>query len=341
MQKSGDATREKVISSGEVIGVIPRQVEKLFHSLGILPFLLVALILSVSVLQPRFLSLTNLFNVSRQFTFLVIVTVAQMVPLLCRGFDLSIGASIGLTSVLTASAMISLSPPLSGPLTVGIGIVLGMAVGTAVGATNGLLIGVFKVSPFIVTLGMLGIAFNLALTISGGQQIFGFSDIFNDIFGVGTFLGLSIPLYITIAVLIVMYLVLSWTRLGRSFYALGGNPEAARVSGIKTRLCTFYAYSLCGCLTGFTGVLLTARVNSGLAILGQTLPLESIAAAVLGGVSIMGGQGSLIGAVFGAVFIVLLRNGMDLLGIGSYVQGIVTGMVLILAVIMDRYRHAM
>jgi len=334
-----DFISELLVPTSKIIAPVRQQAVKIFHNLGILPFLLIVLILGVTALQPRFFSLTNLFNVSRQFTYLVIVTVAQMIPLVCRGLDLSVGANIGFTSILTASTMLALSSIIGEPLTVALAMMIGVAVGTVVGAINGLLIALFSISPFIVTLGMMGIAFNLALTISGGQQIFGLPDVFNTIFGVGTFLWLPVPLYFTIGVLILVYLVLSWTRLGRSFYALGGNPEAARVSGIKTRLCTFYAYTLCGCLTGLTGVLLTARVNSGMAILGTTLPLQSIAAAVLGGVSIFGGQGSVFGAFFGAVFIILLRNGMDLLGVGSYIQGIATGSVLILAVILDRYRH--
>jgi ribose transport system permease protein len=323
-----------------MINSVHQQVLKIFHNLGILPFLMIVLIIGVSLWQPRFFSLTNIFNVSRQFTYLVIVTIAQMLPLLCRGLDLSVGANIGLTSILSASAMLTLAPILGGPSSVAIAVLASMAAGTAVGAVNGALIALFGISPFIVTLGMMGISFNLALTISGGQQVYGLPDVFSSVLGTGMFLGLSVPLYITLGVFTIMYLVLSWTRLGRSFYALGGNPEAARVSGIKTNLCTFYAYALCGCLTGLAAVLLTARVNSGMAILGTELPLQSIAAAVLGGVSIFGGQGSVFGAFFGAVFIVLLTNGMDLLGVGSYVQGIVTGAVLILAVILDRYRQA-
>jgi ribose transport system permease protein len=184
------------------------------------------------------------------------------------------------------------------------------------------------------------ILINLSLTISRGQQIKGLPDVFNEVFSLGRIGRVSIPVLIAIAVVICMYVVLYWTRLGRRFYALGGNPEAAYVSGIRFGPYSFYAFTLCGLLVGVGGVLLTARALAGMPLLGAGLGLESIAAAVIGGISIFGGKGHLVGAVFGAIFFILLRNGMDLMGVGSYPQGIATGAILIMALIMDVYRRS-
>jgi len=190
----------------------------------------------------------------------------------------------------------------------------------------------------VVTLGMMSVAQGLALLISGGVPIFNLPDEFNGYLGIGMIGGIPVPLIVAAVIVVVTFVMLTRTRIGRYFYALGGNEEAARLSGIPVKFYSCLAYILCGTLAGITGVMLTARVASGEPNLGAQLPLESIAAAVIGGVSLRGGEGSIIGAIFGAVLIVLIRNGMDLINISSYVQMIVMGCLLIFAVVMDQFR---
>jgi ribose transport system permease protein len=218
------------------------------------------------------------------------------------------------------------------------GVATGILTATLIGLTNGITIAIFRVSPFIVTLGMMSVAHGLALLLSGGVPIFSLPDQLNQILGIGKFYGIPVPLLVAGVVVALIHVMLNHNRIGRYLYALGGNREAARLSGIAVRKYTCLAYVLCGALTGITGVMLTARVASGEPNLGAALPLESIAAAVIGGVSLRGGEGSVVGAIFGAVLIVLIRNGMDLMNISSYLQMCVMGCLLIFAVVMDQLR---
>lgn len=309
--------------------------KRLFVKVGVLPFLLVALVVLFGLAQPRFLSLSNLINVGRQTTYLAIVTAAQMLTILCAGFDLSVGSSVALTSIVSSMVMVSITDPTTAII---LGILTGIGVATLVGMANGITIAVFRVSPFVVTLGMLSVAHGLALLVSSGVPIFNLPSQLNDVLGHGEIWGLPVPVIVAAVIVACIWLLLSRTRVGRYFYALGGNREAARLSGIAVRKYTALAYVLCGALTGIAGVMLTARVASGEPNLGASLPLESIAAAVIGGVSLRGGEGGVMGAVFGAILIVLIRNGMDLMNISSYLQMVVMGCLLIFAVVMDQFR---
>jgi ribose/xylose/arabinose/galactoside ABC-type transport system permease subunit len=218
------------------------------------------------------------------------------------------------------------------------GIGAGILTATLIGLTNGVTIAIFRVSPFIVTLGMMSVAHGLALLLSGGVPIFNLPDQLNQVLGIGKIFGIPVPLLLAALVVGVIHILLNHNRIGRYFYALGGNREAARLSGIAVRKYTCLAYVLGGTLTGIAGIMLTARVASGEPNLGAELPLESIAAAVIGGVSLRGGEGNVVGAIFGAVLIVLIRNGMDLMNISSYLQMCVMGGLLIFAVVMDQLR---
>jgi ribose transport system permease protein len=306
-----------------------------FVKVGVLPFLLVILFLIFSLAEGRFMTLSNMMNVSRQATYLSVVTAAQMLTILCAGFDLSVGSSVALTSIVSSMIMVSIPSPAVGMIA---GIGAGILTATLIGLVNGVTIAVFRVSPFIVTLGMMSVAHGLALLLSGGVPIFNLPDPLNQVLGVGRVLGLPVPLIVAGAVVVVIHILLNHNRIGRYFYALGGNREAARLSGIAVRKYTCLAYVLGGALTGIAGIMLTARVASGEPNLGAELPLESIAAAVIGGVSLRGGEGNVLGAIFGAVLIVLIRNGMDLMNISSYLQMCVMGGLLIFAVVMDQLR---
>lgn len=309
---------------------------RMLIQVGILPFLMAGLVVIFGVLQPRFLAWQNIHTVGIQSVYLVIVAIAQMLVLLTSGFDLSVGSSIAVVSIVTSSVLVAGAGDATG---IAVAAAAGVGVATLIGAVNGAVIAVFGVSPFIVTLAMLSMAAGAALIMSGGVPVFNLPAGFSDSLAKATIATVPVPWVVTAIIIFAVYVLLSWTRFGRYLYAVGGNADAAHLSGVPVRLCLFLAYVLAGVLTGVAGVMLTARVGSGEPNLGATVPLESIAAAVLGGVSLRGGEGTLLGAVLGAVFLVFLRNGMDLIRISSYTQMVVTGVLLIVAIVADRYIH--
>jgi ribose/xylose/arabinose/galactoside ABC-type transport system permease subunit len=311
-------------------------IHRVLTRVGILPILMLVLIVIFGVIEPRFLAWQNIRTVGIQSVYLIIVSVAQMIVLITGGFDLSVGSSIALTSIVTGSVLIAVTPDLAA---IAKAAAAGVAVATLIGAVNGAVVSIFAVSPFIATLAMMSIASGAALLISGGVPIFNFPPDFSDTLATGALFGVPTPWIVAGLVVLSVHLLLSWTKFGRYVYAVGGNAEAAHLSGVPVRRSLFLAYLLAGTLTGVAGVVLTARVGSGEPNLGATVPLESIAAAVLGGVSLRGGEGTLLGAVLGAFFLVFLRNGMDLIRISSYVQMIITGILLIIAIVADRYIH--
>jgi ribose transport system permease protein len=218
---------------------------------------------------------------------------------------------------------------------VGLGILAALACGTAAGLVNGLVITKLKVFPFIATLATLSIFSGLALSLSAGVPVTGVPADFSDLAYELTF-GIPVPVVIAAAVLIVSHVVLTYTRLGRRIYAVGGNEEAARLSGINIDGVKLAAYALSGFCAAVGSVILTARVASGQPALGASLPLESVAAVVLGGVSLFGGRGSVIGVAFGVMFVSILSNGLNMLNVSSYTQMMVIGAALILAVALDQ-----
>jgi ribose/xylose/arabinose/galactoside ABC-type transport system permease subunit len=319
----------------------PQRVQQLFVRTGVLPLLLLAAVVVFAALSHNFLTGGNLLTVARQSTYLTMVAMGQMLALLTGGFDLSVGKNVAITSVVGAMTMASLSaafPDATG-LAVTLGMLGGIGAGTLVGIVNGIGVAVFDVSPFMMTLGTASISFGIALTLTSGMPVYGMPDAFGNIFGFGRLLGIPVPVYVTAAVAVVMYLVLSWTRMGRYFYAIGGNLKASVLSGISTRFYLFMAYVLCGVLSAIAGIMLTARLETGEANIGASLPLDSIAACVIGGVSLRGGSGHIGNVILAAIFIGLIQNGMDLAHIESYLQEVVIGILLILAVIADGLRQ--
>lgn len=315
--------------------------QHLFVRMGVLPLLLLAAVLVFASLSDNFVTSQNLLNVARQSTYLTIVAMGQMLALLTGGFDLSVGKNVAITSVVGAMIMASLSAayPESIGLAVAVGMVGGIAAGTLVGIINGVGVAVFEVSPFMMTLGTASISFGIALTMTSGVPVYGMPDAFGSIFGFGRLADIPVPVYVTAALVIVMYFALVWTRMGRYFYAIGGNLKASVLSGISARFYLFMAYVLCGALSAIAGIMLTARLETGEANIGASLPLDSIAACVIGGVSLRGGTGRLGNVVLGAIFIGLIQNGMDLAHIESYLQEVVIGILLIFAVVADQLRQ--
>lgn len=316
---------------------------RLFVQLGVLPFMLVLAVIVFGVLSDQFLSAQNLMNLLRQSVYLILVSLGQMLALVTGGFDLSVGTTMAITSVVSATVMQGLGsslPDMAG-LVIIAGCLAGLMAGMLVGLLNGLGVAWAGVSPFIVTLGVQSIGFGAALYLTGGVPVNGLPPAFSDLFGFGTVLGLPLPILVTAICVVAIHLMMNRLPTGTYLLAVGGSPKAAALSGIDTRKVLMLAYLLCAVLASISGLLLTARVETGEANLGGTIALESIAACVIAGVSLRGGIGRVPNVVMGAIFIGLVQNGMNLTNVGSYLQMVVLGLLLIIAVVADQFRQRM
>jgi ribose/xylose/arabinose/galactoside ABC-type transport system permease subunit len=275
-------------------------------------------------LTPDFLTVSNLTNVARQVSILALVAAGQTVVILAAGIDLSVGAVLALVSVFAAKGMESHGVP-------GF-IAYGLVVGCAAGLVNGVLIGKFRLAAFIATLGMLSIARGLALSSTNGVPVFGLPD--SSIYKIGTgYVGpIPAPVLFAIAGLAATWVLLNRTRLGTYVYAIGGNEESAKLAGINVARVKILIYTWTGLLTAVGGLVLTARVKSGQPLLGTGLELQAIAAVVIGGVSLFGGRGRLSGTIWGVILIGILSNGLNLVGVSTFIQQVVVGAVIIVAV---------
>jgi len=295
-----------------------------------LPVVVILLCIIFAVIQPRFATFSNLQNVSRQASLLAIIATAQTFPILSGGFDVSLGSQIAAVSIVSTLVIKQIGMPL--------GFLAGIVFGSLLGTVNGFIIARFSVSPFVVTLGMMSFARGLALIITDGQPVFGmppgFRYLGNQYFG-----PIPIPAIIAIVVFAVAYFILSRTRLGRYMYAIGGNAEAARLSGIHVSRYRMLAYTFCGFFTAIMALVLSSRVDSGQPAIGAGAEMESIAAVVIGGVALGGGQGSILNVIFGVIIISLLSNGLNLINVSSYLQLMTIGMVIVAAVVIDQLRH--
>lgn len=306
-----------------------------------LPLLMIAMELAVYAFEPRVLSLRNIVNVLNQSSYLILFASAQMMVILTRGFDLSLGTTVSAVSV--ASALVMTGSAAAGVpdfIVVAAGLVAGFGFGALVGLFNGFFVSWLKINPFVVTLGSLNICLGLATTISGGRPVFNVPDAFSRLFYNGVLIpGVSIPLTIAILVCLGLYFLLNHTIFGRSLYLIGNNPRAAYLAGLPSKRFLGLAYLACSLLASFGALMLTARTGSGEPNLGGSLMLESIAAAVIGGVSLQGGVGGVGAVILGTLFVTMLSNSMDLLEVGGYIQQILLGCVIIVAIFLDRLRQ--
>ena len=330
----------KDLVQASAAGSIGNNLKKLFVRLGILPFLVVITVVVFAVISENFLTGRNLMNVLRQSVYLTIVSLGQMLALLTGGFDLSVGTILALSSVVGAMVMASVyaAMPDAVMIAISLGFLAGVIAGTMVGVVNAIGIAFAGVSPFMMSLGMASVGFGVALYLTGGVPVYGMPVEFGDLFGFGSWLGVPVPVWVAAILLVGLSVLLYRTRFGRYFYAVGGNPKAASLSGINVRTTLFVTYVLCAALAAVAGMLLTARLDTGEANIGASMPLESIAACVIAGVSLRGGIGRIENVVLGALFIGLIQNGMNLARIESYLQMVVLGMLLILAVVADQFR---
>ena len=261
-----------------------------------------------------------------------LIAIGMTFVIITAGIDLSVGSTAAVAGVIGVSLIVNQG--FSWP----VAILIGTLVGAAVGLANGLLITVIDLNPFIATLGMQSVVRGLDYIATNGQVVFGVPESFG-VLGAGKIAGIPVPLIILIVIAILAHLVLSRTRLGRYTYAIGSNKEAARLSGIPVRAYLIAVYVILGVLTGFGGMVASSRVYSGQPNFGIGLELDVIAAAVIGGASLFGGQGTIIGTLIGAFLIALIRNGSVLLDINSFYQDVIIGAVIWLAVAWDQFRR--
>lgn len=288
---------------------------------------LLALCLSLWLLTPHFLTVANLLNIAQQTAINAIIAVGMTFVIISAGIDLSVGSIVAFTGVVLASG-------LQAGLPIPLAVLAGLAAGWVCGLLNGLLITLGKLPPFIATLGMMSVARGAALVYAEGRPISGFAPEFRQI-ATGEILWVPVPVIIMICVYAAGSFLLARTKFGRYTYAMGGNEQATRLSGVNVRLHKTLVYGLCGATSALAAVVLTARLNSAQPIAGIMYELDAIAATVIGGTSLMGGQGSLLGTLVGAFIMGVLRNGLNLLGVSSFLQQIIIGAVIIIAVLID------
>ena len=288
---------------------------------------LALLVTLLTVLSPHFLTVSNLSNVLEQTSINAVIAVGMTFVILSGGIDLSVGSLVALSGVALASA-------LRGGLPLPLALLAGLATGAAAGLANGLLITRGKLPPFIATLGMMSVARGLTLFWTDGRPISGFEAGFRSL-ATGRVLGVPASVLLAAALYLAAHLVLTRTRFGLYVYAIGGNEEATRLSGVGVRFHKTMVYVLAGLMSAVASVILTARLNSAQPIAGMMYELDAIAATVIGGTSLLGGSGTIGGTLIGALIMGVLRNGLNLLGISSFLQQVVIGLVIIAAVLVD------
>jgi ribose/xylose/arabinose/galactoside ABC-type transport system permease subunit len=306
--------------------------QNLLQTLGLGRFtLLIVLLLIIAVTaigNPRFLSVNNLLNILFQVSALGIVAAGQTILLIAGGLDLSVGAALSVAGLATALTIASTG-------SIALAALAGVVAGVAIGAVNGSLIATNRATPFIITLGTMTFLQGVAILMSGGSPINGTGALF-DVFGTGSFARVPWPVYVMLLSIAAVFLVLRFTTLGRYAFAIGGNEEASRLSGIPVRRMKIALYALNGLFVGVAGVVLTGILDSGLPSMGAGYELRAIAAVVIGGTSLIGGRGTVIGTLGGVLLLGLVSNSMNLLGVGANFQSAVLGLIITAAVLLQK-----
>ena len=304
-----------------------KQLKKILSSYGIyLVFLMIFILLSLS--NRAFLSSTNLLNILKQTSTVSVVAIGMTFTLISGGLDLSAGGVMALAGVCSAKLGLPGGPNVIVPLLTAI------AVGAACGLVNGVTIAKGKVPPFIVTLGMSLIARGMALLVTNASPVFGLSPDYIYL-GSGKIGNVPVIALVMIVMLALATVVLEKTRFGRHVYAVGGNEQAAQISGIQVDRVKIMTYVIMGAITGLSGMLLAGRIQSGTPTMAQNYELDAIAGAVIGGVSTSGGVGRVYGAVVGSLLLMMISNGLDLLNVSAYYQQIIKGVIIVAAVLFD------
>lgn len=311
------ATKKK-LSFGDIMSKLGPLVALLF------------LVILVTLMNPSFMSSDNILNLLRQASINAVIAFGMSFVILTGGIDLSVGSTLALSSALVAGLIATgVSPVLA--------IIVGMMTGAILGMVNGLLITKGNMAPFIATLATMTIYRGMTLVYTNGNPITGIGEsYFFKFIGRGYVLGIPFPVIIMIVSFLLLFVLLHKTAFGKKTYAIGGNVKAAKLAGVKTDRIQILIYTLSGFMASIAGIILTSRLNSAQPTAGQAYEMDAIAAVVLGGTSLSGGKGRIFGTLVGALIIGTINNGLNLLGVSSFYQQIVKGIVIIIAVLIDR-----
>lgn len=301
-----------------------KQVLKRFSTL----IILLVLVIVFSISSGNFLRINNILNILRQVAVISILTAGMTFVIISGGMDLTVGAYLGFTGVVLAKLMKTFALP------VPVAVIAVMLLTIILGIITGSLIVILNVSAIVITLGMMTVVRGLAYIISGGLPVYDIPD--SIVFlGQGYVAGIPVPVIIMLLVVIIMGIILKYTYFGRYVYAIGGNIEAAKLAGVSVNKIIISLYAISAFLSSIAGTMLTGRISSGAPASGTGTEMDVVTAVVIGGVSVNGGKGSMLGAFLGAVIIGVLSNGLTILNIGEYYQQVVKGVVLIVAVAFD------
>lgn len=297
----------------------------------IIPFLgLILLIVVISIMNSAFLDLSNLLNLLRQVSINGLIAFGMTFVILTGGIDLSVGSILALSSAFTAILITSGLDPI-------VALIVGVLGGFLLGVFNGVLVTFGSMAPFIATLATMTIFRGLTLVVTDGNPITNLGDSYMfQLFGKGYFFGIPVPAVTMIIVFIILAIILQKTTFGRHTYAIGGNEVASKISGIKVNRVKILIYGISGLMSALAGAILTSRLNSAQPTAGTSYELDAIAAVVLGGTSLTGGKGRIVGTFIGVLIIGVLNNGLNLLGVSSFYQQVVKGIVILIAVLIDR-----
>ena len=297
----------------------------------IIPFMgLILLVVVISIMNSAFLDLSNLLNLLRQVSINGLIAFGMTFVILTGGIDLSVGSILALSSAFTAILITSGLDPI-------VALIVGVLGGFLLGVFNGVLVTFGSMAPFIATLATMTIFRGLTLVVTDGNPITNLGDSYMfQLFGKGYFFGIPVPAVTMIIVFIVLAIILQKTTFGRHTYAIGGNEIASKISGIKVNRVKILIYGISGLMSALAGAILTSRLNSAQPTAGTSYELDAIAAVVLGGTSLTGGKGRIVGTLIGVLIIGVLNNGLNLLGVSSFYQQVVKGIVILIAVLIDR-----
>lgn len=305
-----------------------RSLQEFLKKTGIL-WVMIILIIVMSLISPTFLTSTNLINVAKQASITTTIGVGMTFVLVTGGIDLSVGSIMAFSGTLAASMAVA-----DKNLPIIVSILTGIAIGTLCGLLNGIGVSYIGFPPFIMTLGMMTIARGIPLVYTNGTPIFGLSGTFNALAN-SRILGIPTLVYYMVVICIIGYVILSKTVLGRRIYGIGGNEEAARLSGVPVARLKMLVYVFSGFLSGIAGILICSRITSGNGTVADGYEMNAISAAVIGGVSMTGGSGSVLGMVVGAMILTIIQNSFDIIGVNSFYQDIIKGIIILLAVFLD------
>ena len=302
------------------------------NSLTVL-FVLLLMLVVFSVIAPGFFSTRNLYYLLQQASVVGLLAVGETFVIVSKGIDLSVGTTVGLSCIMSALFITEFHMPLA------IAICLAILLGALVGVINGILVAVLGIPAFIATLGTMYVFEAVALLSCGGNNIYSLPEAIKNFSNLNVFEILPSITVITIVLAVVAHILLSKTRFGRYTYAIGSNEEAARFSGVRVKTKLFIIYLMSGFLSGIAGILMLCRLNCGVALAGDGYEMNAIAAVVIGGGSLFGGEGSIPGALVGALIMTVLSNGLQLMGVSTYWQKLLIGIVLVCAVFIDNMRR--